>query len=317
MAYHYTNSRRVTCYEMKTDKGVSQNDFNGNGNGDPVNSGGSPGNLLGIYISEIGKYELLDKSEENYLSRRINQGSKLARKKLILSNLRLVVKLAKQYANQGVGLLDLIQEGNIGLIEAVERFDESKGYKFSTYATWWIKQKIRLALVNQGETVRVPPHTYDIVRKIKNLKRKEKEEGKGHLTREEIADKLDLSVETVKRAERAEKSTVSLDKPLGDESNEVLGDFIESDNYAPPDKEALRTLLNEDLESGLSRLSERKRKIMELRFGLDDQEPLTLAEIGERFGISRERVRQIESEALEDLARPRFLNHLKRYFAKL
>lgn len=293
------------------------NNGGGNGNQESTSSEGSAGNLLGLYISEIGKYELLDKAEENYLSRRINQGSKLARKKLILSNLRLVVKLAKQYASQGVSLLDLIQEGNIGLMEAVERFDETKGYKFSTYATWWIKQKIRLALVNQGETVRIPPHTYDIIRKIKNLKQKEKEEGRKQLSREEIAEKLDISVETVKRAERAEKRTVSLDKPLEEGTDEVLGDFIESDEYSSPEKETLKALLDEDLESGLSELSERKREIIKLRYGLDGRESETLASIGERFGISRERVRQIEVEALEELAKPRFLNHLKRYFAKI
>ncbi|MFB6290304.1 MAG: RNA polymerase sigma factor RpoD/SigA [Candidatus Bipolaricaulia bacterium] len=288
-----------------------------NGSEESLRAGGASGNLLGLYISEIGKYGLLDRAEENYLSRRIKQGSKLARKKLILSNLRLVVKLAKQYANQGVSLLDLIQEGNIGLMEAVERFDETKGYKFSTYATWWIKQKIRLALVNQGETVRIPPHTYDIIRKIKNLKRKEKEEGNEPPTREEIAEKLDLSIETVKRAERAEKRTVSLDKPLEEGTNEVLGDFIKSDEYSSPEKETLKVLLDEDLESGLSELTDRKREILKRRYGLNGHDPETLAEIGDRFGISRERVRQIEAEALEDLAQPRFLNHLKRYFAKL
>lgn len=287
------------------------------GSSETTSSEDSAGNLLGLYISEIGKYELLDRAEENYLGRRISQGSKLARKKLILSNLRLVVKLAKQYSNQGVSLLDLIQEGNIGLMEAVERFDETKGYKFSTYATWWIKQKIRLALVNQGETVRIPPHTYDIIRKIKNLKQKEKEEGREQLNREEIAEKLDISVETVKRAERAEQRTVSLDKPIEEGTNEVLGDFIESDQYSSPEKETLKALLDEDLESGLSELTERKRKIIKLRYGLDGRESQTLAEIGESFGISRERVRQIEVEALEELAKPRFLNHLKRYFAKI
>ncbi len=302
---------------MKPDKGVGENTTGDNGSNSSLSSGGASGNLLGIYISEIGKYELLDKSEENYLSRRISQGSKLARKKLILSNLRLVVKLAKEYSNQGVSLLDLIQEGNIGLMEAVEKFDASKGYKFSTYATWWIKQKIRLALVNQGETVRVPPHTYDIVRKIKNLKRDNKEEGNEPLSREEIADRLDITVETVKRAERAEKGAVSLDKPLEEGTDEVLGDFIESEHFSPPDQEALKETLKEDLKSGLSELSGRKRKVIELRFGLNEQEPETLAEIGEKLELSRERVRQIESEALDDLAKPRFLNHLKRYFAKL
>lgn len=287
------------------------------GNSAGFESGESSGNPLGLYISEIGKYELLDKAEENYLSRRINQGSALARKKLILSNLRLVVKLAQQYSRQGVDLLDLIQEGNIGLMEAVERFDESKGYKFSTYATWWIKQKIRLALVNQGKTVRVPPHTYDIIRKIKNLKQEERETGEGSLTREEIADRLDISVETVKRAEHAEKGTVSLDKPIEEGKEEVLGDFIESEDYSTPEEEVLKLLLQEDLESGLRELDDRKRRIIELRFGLAGETPETLAEIGERFDLSRERVRQLESEALEELAQPRFLNHIKRYFAKI
>ncbi|MCF7891218.1 sigma-70 family RNA polymerase sigma factor, partial [Candidatus Bipolaricaulota bacterium] len=260
-------------------------------NGNSSGFHGTAGDLLGLYMSEIGKYELLDRSEENYLSRRISQGSKLARKKLILSNLRLVVKLAKQFANQGVDLLDLIQEGNIGLMEAVERFDESRGYKFSTYATWWIKQKIRLAIINQGETVRIPPHTYDIIRKVKNLKREKKEEGEGPLTREEIADKLNISVETVKRAERAEKRTISLDKPVEEGREEVLGDFIQSDKYSAPDKETLKVLLREDLKSGLAELSDRKREIIESRFGLGNKETETLAEIGDQLGLSRERVR--------------------------
>jgi len=279
--------------------------------GDP--SGGS---FLGLYISEIGKFKLLDKSEENYLSRRINQGSNLARKKLIRSNLRLVVKIAKQYASQGVGLLDLIQEGNIGLMEAVERFDESKGYKFSTYATWWIKQKIRLALINEGRGIRIPTHTFDIIRKIKNLKREELEQGNPHLSREEIADRLDLPLDTVKRAERVQQGIVSLDKPV-EGGDEVLGDFVRAEKPLLPEKEALKAILLDDLEEGLATLPDRKREILEMRYGLDEIEPHTLAAIGDKLAISRERVRQLEVEALEELADPEFINHLKRYFTEV
>lgn len=277
----------------------------------------SGGSLLGLYITEIGKYQLLDKSEENYLSRRINQGSKLARKKLILSNLRLVVNIAKQYSNQGVNILDLIQEGNIGLMEAVERFDASKGYKFSTYATWWIKQKIRLALVNEGKTIRIPPHTFDIIRRIKNLKQEEREEGNRHLSREEIAEKLNIPVDTVKRAERVQENMVSLDKPIEAGEEEVLGDFIEAGSSLPAEKEALKAILHEDLEEGLNKLSSRKRRLLKMRYGLEGMDTHTLAEIGEQMGVSRERIRQLEADALEEMADPGFVNHIKRYFTRL
>ncbi|MFP3953497.1 MAG: sigma-70 family RNA polymerase sigma factor [Candidatus Bipolaricaulota bacterium] len=298
----------------KTDNGAKSSE----GTAPQVRYGGSSGgSLLGLYISEIGKYQLLEKAEENYLSRRINQGSNLARKKLILSNLRLVVNIAKGYANQGVNILDLIQEGNIGLMEAVERFDASKGYKFSTYATWWIKQKIRLAFVNEGSTIRVPPHTFDIIRRIKNLKREEREKGNRYLSREEIAGKLNIPIDTVKRAERVQETMVSLDKPIESGQEEVLGDFIEADSPLSAEKEALKAILHDDLEEGLGRLSPRKQKLLRMRYGLDEMEPHTLAEIGEEIGLSRERVRQLEADALEEIADPRFTHHLKRYFARL
>ncbi|MBS3813631.1 sigma-70 family RNA polymerase sigma factor [Candidatus Bipolaricaulota bacterium] len=298
----------------KTDNGAKSSE----GTSPQVRYGGSSGgSLLGLYISEIGKYQLLEKAEENYLSRRINQGSNLARKKLILSNLRLVVNIAKGYANQGVNILDLIQEGNIGLMEAVERFDASKGYKFSTYATWWIKQKIRLAFVNEGSTIRVPPHTFDIIRRIKNLKREEREKGNRYLSREEIAGKLNIPIDTVKRAERVQETMVSLDKPIESGQEEVLGDFIEADSPLSAEKEALKAILHDDLEEGLGRLSPRKQKLLRMRYGLDEMEPHTLAEIGEEIGLSRERVRQLEADALEEIADPRFTHHLKRYFARL
>jgi len=276
------------------------------------------GDLLNLYIHEIGRYRLLTRSEENYLGRRIEQGSSRAKERLVLSNLKLVVSVAKQYSDQtqGLSLLDLIQEGNIGLLKAVERFDQNKGYKFSTYATWWIKQRVRRAVIDKGETIRIPVHTYEIIRNMKRLERERREEGKPPPDREEVAEELDVSISTVKRAERAAQSqgAMSLDKPLTEEEDGVLGDFLPDREASSPEKEALRDLISDQLAEAMEdKLDDRERKILELRYGLRDGEAHSLAQIGEVVDLTRERVRQIENEALEKLRSPQILNYLGRY----
>lgn len=269
--------------------------------------------LLDSYIREIGKFRLLTRSEEHYLGRRIQQGSQLARKRLILSNLKLVVDVARQYDDQGLPLLDLIQEGNIGLMKAVEKFDHTRGYKFSTYATWWIKQTIRRAIVEKSPTVRVPSHTYDLIRKINRLKKEQRNKGNGTLTRAEIAKKLDIPEHTVKRAERASRRSVSLDQPLEDPEDGSLGDLIPAQNPSLPEVEALKSILEEELGDALAELTPRERTILELRYGLKDGNPRSLAEIGKIYDLSRERVRQIEQKALQSLKKSDTISQLAKY----
>lgn len=290
---------RETARSFSDNQGNSRGNYNGD-------------NLLGVYLNEIGKYRLLDRAEENYLGRRIAQGSRMAKKKLILSNLKLVVDVAKQYSNQGLSLLDLIQEGNVGLITAVKKFDHNKGYKFSTYATWWIRQRIRRAVINQGQTIRIPTHTYELVRKIKNLKKLYRIRGREQPPPSKIAEELDISINTVKRAERAAQPTLSLDQPISPEQEGVLGDFIPSQTPSP-EQSAMRATLEEELKQALNRFPERKRHILELRYGLKDGQPHSLSQIGSVYEITRERVRQIEKEALNELQDQPVYYKLKRY----
>lgn len=275
----------------------------------------SPGslNLLNTYMQEISRFKVLNKKEEQYLGRRIQQGSKEARNKLILSNLRLVVDIVQDFKDRGLSMLDLIQEGNIGLMIAVDKFDHTKGYKFSTYATWWIKQRIRRALVNQEKLVRIPAYTYDLIRKIKRLKKEKREGEEDPLTPSEIAEILDISVDSVKRAEKAARRSISLDKPLSDEEKGVIGDLIPAQSPPPPDRAAWESILTEELEESFEELSERKRRIIQLRYGLKDGNFHSLSEIGRVFDLSRERVRQLESEALKKLKKPRIVAKLKEY----
>lgn len=269
--------------------------------------------LLGLYIHEIGKFSLLSREEENYLGRRIDQGSTAARKKLVLSNLKLVVDIAQQYSDQGLSLLDLIQEGNIGLMKGVDKFDHTKGYKFSTYATWWIKQTIRRALINKGQTVRIPTHTYELIRKIKRLKRDRERDNKSTLTQEEIAEELNIPLSAVKRAEKAAQSPVSLDKPIQADEQGVLGDFVEETKAKSPELEALRSLFEEEIDEALDHLTDRERLVLEQRYGLNNESPKKLAEIGEYLDLTRERVRQIEKEAIKKLQKPSLSNRLEKY----
>lgn len=275
----------------------------------------SPGgtNLLNTYIQEIGKFKVLNKEEEQYLGRRIKQGSRAAKEKLILSNLRLVVDIAQDFNDRGLSILDLIQEGNIGLMIAVDKFDHTKGYKFSTYATWWIKQRIRRALVNKEKLVRIPAYTYDLIRKIKRLKKETRGKEKEPLTPSDIARILDLSVDSVKRAEKAAQRSISLDRPLGDDEKGVIGDLMPADRPLPPDKAAWESIFTEELKESLKDLSDRERKIIRMRYGLRDGSSHSLSEIGEVFDLSRERVRQVESEALDKLKKPKIVAKLRKY----
>ncbi|MBC7222284.1 sigma-70 family RNA polymerase sigma factor, partial [Candidatus Bipolaricaulota bacterium] len=256
----------------------------------------SPENPIRTYFDEIARVPLLTKEEEVELAKRIEAGDEEAKKKLAEANLRLVVSIAKKYRGCGLPFLDLIQEGNLGLMKAVEKFDWRKGYKFSTYATWWIRQAILRAITNRSRTIRVPTHINELIRKIHEAEREHiKEHGSGP-TLEELAEELDTTVDNIVKAKRTAQYTASLDTPIGyDEEGAVLGDFIEDEDAVSPTRETFRELLIQEIRKALKeRLTPRERRVLELRYGLDGNPPKTLDEVGEIFGISRERVRQIQ-----------------------
>jgi len=267
--------------------------------------------LLERYLQEIGRVPLLSEEEELELARRLREGDE-AKERFIQANLRLVVSIARRYIGYGLPLLDLIQEGNVGLLRAVERFDPEKGYKFSTYATWWIRQAIARALAEQGRTIRLPEHIIELIQRIN-----EAEEGFLHdngrrPTLEELAAMLELPLEKVRQAKEAAAYPLSLEAPLGEREEETLGDLLGEEGPSPPEEIAKELLLSE-LEESLKELPEREQQILELRYGLKGKEPLTLEEIGKILGISRERVRQLEEQALERLRDPLVRQRLLRY----
>ncbi len=275
----------------------------------------SPENPIRTYFDEIARVPLLTKDEEVELAKRIEAGDEEAKKKLAEANLRLVVSIAKKYRGCGLPFLDLIQEGNVGLMKAVEKFDWRKGYKFSTYATWWIRQAILRAITNRSRTIRVPTHINELIRKIHEAERQHiKEHGAGP-TLEELAEELDTSVDNIVKAKRTAQYTASLDTPIGyDEEGAVLGDFIEDEDAVSPTRETFRELLIKEIRSALKeRLTPRERRVLELRYGLDGNPPKTLDDVGEIFGISRERVRQIQKEALEKLRGSEVLQKLEKF----
>ena len=268
------------------------------------------------YFDEIGDRPLLSRDEEAQLAKRIENGDESAKQELAVANLRLVISIAKKYRNFGLSFLDLIQEGNLGLMKAVEKFDWRKGYKFSTYATWWIRQAILRAITNRSRTIRVPAHMSELIRDIHEVEKEYLQKNGEEPGPEEIAEELEVSAEKVRHAKKTAQRTTSLDKPLNDDGEEagVLGDIMADENLPNPEEETLETLLKDELKELLHEvLTDRERRIIQLRYGLEDYHPRTLNEVGEVFGISRERVRQIQKEAINKLKSPKVKDRLRAY----
>ena len=266
-----------------------------------------------MYLKEIGKVPLLSAEEEIELAKRMELGDQEAKKRLAEANLRLVVSIAKRYVGRGMLFLDLIQEGNLGLIKAVEKFDYRKGYKFSTYATWWIRQAITRAIADQARTIRIPVHMVETINKLIRVSRQLLQELGREPTPEEIAAEMNMPVERVREILKISQEPVSLETPIGEEEDSHLGDFIQDDNVPVPADAAAFTLLKEQLEEVLGTLTEREQKVLTLRFGLEDGRARTLEEVGKEFNVTRERIRQIEAKALRKLRHPSRSRKLKDY----
>ena len=266
-----------------------------------------------MYLKEIGKVPLLTAEEEKNLAMRMENGDMDAKKRLAEANLRLVVSIAKRYVGRGMLFLDLIQEGNLGLIKAVEKFDYRKGYKFSTYATWWIRQAITRAIADQARTIRIPVHMVETINKLIRVQRQLLQEKGREPYPEEIAEKMNLPVERVREIQKISQEPVSLETPIGEEEDSHLGDFIQDDNVPVPAEAAAFTLLKEQLVEVLGTLTEREQKVLRLRFGLDDGRARTLEEVGKEFNVTRERIRQIEAKSLRKLRHPSRSRKLKDY----
>ncbi len=274
-----------------------------------LNASLSKGNInvddpVRMYLKEIGKVQLLSADEEIELAKKMEQGDEEAKKKLCEANLRLVVSIAKRYVGRGMLFLDLIQEGNLGLIKAVDKFDWRKGYKFSTYATWWIRQAITRSIADQARTIRIPVHMVETINKLIRVSRQLLQEYGREPSPEEIAVEMDISEEKVREILKIAQEPVSLETPIGEEEDSHLGDFIPDEDVPAPDKAAAASMLKEQLMEVLSGLTEREQKVLRLRFGLDDGRARTLEEVGKEFDVTRERIRQIEAKALRKLRHP-------------
>ncbi|MBI5358904.1 RNA polymerase sigma factor RpoD [Candidatus Amesbacteria bacterium] len=267
-----------------------------------------------MYLREIGKIPLLKSAEEIAIAQKIEKGDRKAKKKLIESNLRLVVSIAKKYVMRGLSLLDLIQEGNQGLIRAVEKYDWHKGYKFSTYATWWIRQAITRAIADQARTIRIPVHMVETINKLTRTQRKLMQELGREPTPDEIAKQMeDMTGQRVLEIQKIAQATTSLETPVGDEDDSILGDFIADTSQPSPIEATSRELLKENIEEVLASLSDREAKVLKMRFGLMNEKPMTLEEVGREFAVTRERIRQIEAKALRKLRHPSRRKKLQDY----
>jgi len=264
-----------------------------------------------MYLKEIGKVPLLDAEEEKELARRMSDGDEYAKNKLVEANLRLVVSIAKRYVGKGMFFLDLIQEGNLGLMKAVEKFDYQKGYKFSTYATWWIRQAITRAIADQARTIRIPVHMVETIHKVSRYSRQMLQELGREATADEIGEKMGMSADKVREIMKIAQDPVSLETPIGEEEDSHLGDFIPDDDTPAPADAASATILREVIERELHTLTPREEHVIKLRFGLYDGRSRTLEEVGKEFDITRERIRQIEAKALRKLRHPSRARHLK------
>ena len=257
-----------------------------------------------MYLKEIGKVPLLSADEEIEYAKRMEEGDEEAKKRLAEANLRLVVSIAKRYVGRGMQFLDLIQEGNLGLIKAVEKYDYRKGFKFSTYATWWIRQAITRAIADQARTIRIPVHMVETINKLVRVQRQLLQELGREPSPEEIAENMDIPVERVREIQKISQEPVSLETPIGEEEDSHLGDFIQDESIPTPVEATNQTLLHEQLDDVVSTLTEREQRVIKLRFGWDDGRPRTLEEVGKEFNVTRERIRQIEAKALRKLRHP-------------
>ena len=264
-----------------------------------------------MYLKEIGKVPLLSADEEIEYAKRMEEGDEEAKKRLAEANLRLVVSIAKRYVGRGMQFLDLIQEGNLGLIKAVEKYDYRKGFKFSTYATWWIRQAITRAIADQARTIRIPVHMVETINKLVRVQRQLLQELGREPSPEEIAENMDIPVERVREIQKISQEPVSLETPIGEEEDSHLGDFIQDESIPTPVEATNQTLLHEQLDEVVSTLTEREQRVIKLRFGWDDGRPRTLEEVGKEFNVTRERIRQIEAKALRKLRHPNRSRKLK------
>ena len=323
--YDFLDKKHVDVLKMSNDDDMDPDLFSEDEDADPedaidvehidlsVPEGIGVDDPVRMYLKEIGKVPLLSPDEEIELAKKIELGDEEAKKKLAESNLRLVVSIAKRYAGRGMQLLDLIQEGNLGLIKAVEKFDYRKGYKFSTYATWWIRQAITRAIADQARTIRIPVHMVETINRLVRTQRQLVQKLGREATPEELVKELDMPVERVREIMKISQDPVSLETPIGEEEDSHLGDFIQDNNVEVPADAATYTLLHEQLMDVLSTLTEREQKVLRLRFGLDDGRPRTLEEVGRQFNVTRERIRQIEAKALRKLRHPSRSKILKDY----